>query len=102
MLETTRIRREGYSVRPRFEEFMEKFKMLAYGPDASVEASAFSCERILQSCAIEGYLMGRTKVFLKYFHWDRLEFLLQERLKRVVALQKGSALPVISRLTLGD
>ena len=30
MLETCRIRREGYSYRPKYDEFMERFGLLAY------------------------------------------------------------------------
>ena len=73
VLETTRIRREGYSVRPLFAEFIQRYRLLAFGLKEAVPSTAVSCKRILQSAKTEGWLMGTTKVFLKYFHLDELD-----------------------------
>eukprot|EP00050_Salpingoeca_kvevrii_P001276 m.166339 g.166339 ORF g.166339 m.166339 type:complete len:982 (-) comp10335_c1_seq30:597-3542(-) len=88
MLETTRIRKEGYSVRPTFEEFMQQFKILAYKAEAKVEPSAATCERILQTVGISDFLTGRTKLFLRYYHFDQLEYHLMERQRQAEVLQK--------------
>jgi myosin-3 len=73
MLETTRIRREGYSFRPLFEDFMERFGLLAYGARSQVAPSAQTCSKVMQVSALQGWLMGRTKVFLKYWHVEQLD-----------------------------
>ena len=73
MLETTRIRREGYAVRPVYEDFIERFRLLAFSASASLRYDWPTCEKILEAGRIEGALMGRTKVFLKYYHVDQLE-----------------------------
>ena len=58
MLETIRIRREGYAFRPKFEEFVARFKLLAYGATAKVEAGPLSVQKILNSANIKGFLIG--------------------------------------------
>jgi myosin-3 len=58
MLEATRIRREGYAVRPRFEDFVRQFKLLAYSASARVEAGPLSCQKILAAADVKGFLIG--------------------------------------------
>ncbi len=58
MLETTRIRKEGFSVRIRFEDFIEQFKILAFSPTSKVEGSDYSCSKVLKAANITGWLMG--------------------------------------------
>lgn len=88
MLETTRIRREGYAVRPIFADFIQRFKMLAFGGEATVPSDPSSCIQILKAGKVDGYLIGKTKVFLKYFHIDQLEHILAEYRKKAVVVQK--------------
>lgn len=73
MLETTRIRREGFSFRPPFADFMQRFGILAYGPTAQVQPSAETCRRVLEKSNVGGWLIGRTKVFLKYWQVEQLD-----------------------------
>ncbi len=47
MLETTRIRREGYAFRPRFEEFVERYKIFAFNPTSKVEAGSLSVQKLV-------------------------------------------------------
>ena len=58
MLETTRIRREGYSVRPKFADFVKRYKLLAFGVSANPREDAASCKQILEASKIDSYLMG--------------------------------------------
>jgi hypothetical protein len=79
MLETTRIRREGYAVRPKFSEFIERFvfcfvcvcffanvffgsafsfHVIAFGLNLKVEPIARNCIAILERAKITGWLMG--------------------------------------------
>jgi myosin-3 len=70
MLETTRIRREGYSARPTFADFIKRYKVLGFPCAASVSETAESCRQIMVKAGVEGYQVGKTKMFLRYFHAD--------------------------------
>lgn len=103
LLETIRIRREGYAFRPTHHDFVRDYRILAFNPLADVPPTAASCDRILKTANICDYKLGwvfeweicivffilpspphpllppiflphsRTKVFLKYFHYEELQ-----------------------------
>eukprot|EP00040_Diaphanoeca_grandis_P030996 m.184588 g.184588 ORF g.184588 m.184588 type:complete len:972 (+) comp32197_c2_seq1:198-3113(+) len=73
MLETTRIRKEGYSHRPTFEDFVYRYKFLSFGLSADPEPTASNCQMICDKAKLEGFQIGRTKVFLRHFHVGQLE-----------------------------
>lgn len=91
MLETTRIRREGYSVRPKFADFVKRYQLLAYRVMAEMQPTAEVCRDILEHAKIEGWLMGKTKVFLKYYHVDELDELLIKHYHMAIVLQKSAS-----------
>jgi myosin-3 len=72
MLETTRIRREGYSSRPLFADFVHRYKVLGFPCRSQVAPTAQSCRQILDGAGISGFEVGKTKVFMRYFHADEL------------------------------
>jgi len=86
MLETTRIRKEGYAIRPTFEEFVERYKTLV--ARVTMASTAANCHKILTSAKLEGYQIGKTKVFLKYWHVDKLIELLEAVHKAASMIQK--------------
>ena len=86
MLETTRIRKEGYAIRPIFEDFVERYKTLA--AQVTMAGNAASCRKILACSKLEGYQIGKTKVFLKYWHVDKLLELLEKVHKAASMIQK--------------
>lgn len=86
MLETTRIRKEGYAIRPTFEEFVERYKTLA--AQVTMAGTAANCRKILTSSKLQDYQIGKTKVFLKYWHVDRLIELLEVVHKAASTIQK--------------
>ena len=88
MLETTRIRREGYSARPLFADFVKRYKILGLPLSTQVPASADSCRKILTSAGIEGFEVGKTKVFMRYFHADQLNEKLHPFSEAAVVLSK--------------
>eukprot|EP00053_Salpingoeca_punica_P002789 m.39490 g.39490 ORF g.39490 m.39490 type:complete len:1302 (+) comp11781_c0_seq1:532-4437(+) len=72
MLETVRIRREGFSYRPFFNEFIARFRFLGFNSPKKIDTSAANCKVILKAAGISGWEMGKTRVFLKYFQEDEL------------------------------
>lgn len=48
-----------------------------------------SCRKILQSAKLKDFQIGKSKVFLKYWHVDRLNELLERVHKAAMVLQKG-------------
>jgi myosin-3 len=65
MLETTRIRREGYAARAPFYEFIQRFRGLAFAFGSMIEPTAENCSKILDGAGVTGWIMGKTKVFLR-------------------------------------
>lgn len=90
MLETTRIRKEGYASRPLFQDFIDRYKILAFPMIANPAINASSCRRILDKATelyavsknqdkkkpMTGFEVGITKVFLRWWHADNLNMLL--------------------------
>ena len=63
--------------------------MLAYPLHKKVSGDATTCGKILTKSKVENWLMGRTKVFLKYYHVEELARLLELHRRKVVTLQTG-------------
>nr|XP_025708236.1 myosin-IIIb [Callorhinus ursinus]XP_025708928.1 myosin-IIIb [Callorhinus ursinus] len=87
ILETVSIRRQGYSHRILFEEFVKRYYYLAFKAHETPLASKESCVAILEKSRLDHWVLGKTKVFLKYYHVEQLNLLLQEVIGRVVVLQ---------------
>jgi len=87
ILETTKIRKEGYSVRLTFDQFVNRYKCISL--DLSLPPTSQSCAWILHTAKMKNWRIGHTKVFLKYWHLD----LLAEYLKKLdicaMNIQKG-------------
>lgn len=77
MLETTRIRKEGYSSRPTFADFIDRYKCLGFQLSAHVPATAASCASICNTAKITDWQMGKTKVFLRFYHSGQLNLALK-------------------------
>lgn len=86
MLETTKIRREGFAVRPGFGEFVDKYKILVRRVD--LKGTKDNCTEILRASKLTGWNVGKTKVFLKYTHVEQLTEMLDTLGKSAVVLQK--------------
>ncbi|XP_043429303.1 myosin-IIIb [Prionailurus bengalensis] len=87
ILETVSIRRQGYSHRILFEEFVKRYYYLAFKAHETPVASKESCVAILEKSRLDHWVLGKTKVFLKYYHVEQLNLLLREVIGRVVVLQ---------------
>ncbi|CAH2305733.1 myosin-IIIb isoform X1 [Pelobates cultripes] len=87
ILETVNIRRQGYSHRILFEEFLKRYYYLAFKAHQNPPATKESCNAILEKAKLDKWVLGRTKVFLKYYHVEQLNLLLREVIGRVVVMQ---------------
>ena len=72
MLETVRIRREGYAYRPTFAEFIKRFGQLGFPLGKKVDATSSNCKTVLKKSGLTDWEVGKTKVFLRYWHEDTL------------------------------
>lgn len=72
MLDTTRIRREGYPQRPNFGDFLERYKIIGHPMSKQIAPTGPNCAEILKHAGVDGAKVGKTKIFMKYFHADKL------------------------------
>ncbi|KAG5055444.1 hypothetical protein JHK85_007954 [Glycine max] len=65
VMEAIRISCAGYPTRKTFDEFVDRFSLLS--PEALTGSSdeVTACKRILKNVGLEGYQIGKTKVFLR-------------------------------------
>ncbi|XP_055329530.1 myosin-IIIa-like isoform X2 [Paramacrobiotus metropolitanus] len=89
VLETARIRREGFAFRIAFSEFVKRYHMLVSKHDEDYSLSAATCRKILQRLHLEGWAIGKTKVFLKYYHIDHLAKLIKRVLDAAIVIQSS-------------
>ncbi|XP_078537714.1 myosin-IIIb [Lissotriton helveticus] len=87
ILETVRIRRQGYSHRILFDEFIKRYYYLAFKAHGSPPVTKENCTAILKAARLDNWVLGKTKVFLKYYHVEQLNLLLREVIGRVVVMQ---------------
>ncbi|XP_015470689.1 myosin-IIIb-like [Parus major] len=86
LLETIRIRRDGFSWRPSFEEFAERYGILLVKPD--VPLTKESCLEILQSTELKGWICGKSRLFFKYWHQEQLAKYVERLGRAAVIIQK--------------
>ncbi|XP_071101472.1 myosin-IIIb-like isoform X1 [Haliotis cracherodii] len=72
VLETTRIRRQGYSHRIQFSEFLKRYHVLCFQWNEKIPINAETCTVLLERLGLHHWAIGRTKVFLKYYHVEEL------------------------------
>ncbi|XP_067212786.1 myosin-IIIb-like isoform X3 [Linepithema humile] len=87
VLETIRIRQNGFSHRIPFNEFLKRYCFLAFGYDERVVANRDNCRILLLRLKMDGWALGKTKVFLKYYHVEFLSKLYEEQLRKIIIVQ---------------
>lgn len=87
VLETIRIRQHGFSHRLLFSEFLKRYCFLAYAFDERVVANRESCRLLLVRLKMDGWALGKSKVFLKYYHVEFLSKLYEDQIKKIVLVQ---------------
>ncbi|XP_058680455.1 myosin-IIIb-like [Ammospiza nelsoni] len=86
LLETIRIRRDGFSWRPSFEAFAERYGILLVKP--GVPLTKESCLEILQSTELKGWICGKSRLFFKYWHQEQLAKYVERLERAAVIIQK--------------
>lgn len=87
VLETIRIRQHGFSHRLLFSDFLKKYCFLAYAYDERVVANRESCRLLLVRLKMDGWALGKSKVFFKYYHVEFLSKLYEDQIKKIVIIQ---------------
>ncbi|KAI8483301.1 hypothetical protein Bbelb_389050 [Branchiostoma belcheri] len=87
MMETIRIRREGYALRIPFQQFVQRYRSL--GDIASIPEDQHGCQRILKAAGLSDWLIGKSKVLLKWWHTDELASRLQKVELAATHIQTG-------------
>ncbi|XP_046413203.1 myosin-IIIb-like isoform X2 [Neodiprion fabricii] len=87
VLETIRIRQNGFSHRIPFNDFLKRYCFLAFGYDERVVANRDNCRLLLVRLKMDGWALGKTKVFLKYYHVEFLSKMYEEQLKKIIMVQ---------------
>lgn len=87
VLETIRIRQHGFSHRILFADFLKRYCFLGFGFNERVVASRETCRLLLLRLKLDGWALGKSKVFLKYYHIEFLSKLYEEQIRKIVLVQ---------------
>ncbi|XP_028981003.2 myosin-IIIb [Esox lucius] len=87
LLETIRIRRDGFSWRPSFTEFAQRYNILLMKPNLPLTKE--SCMSILNTAEIHGWKSGSSRLFFKYWHQEELARQLERLGKAALVIQKN-------------
>lgn len=85
--DTARARQTGYSHRIAFQEFLRRYKFLAFDFDETVEMNKDNSRLLMVRLKMEGWAIGKTKVFLKYYNEEYLSRLYEIQVKKIVKVQ---------------
>ena len=66
---------------------IHRYVFLAFGYEERVVADKPSCEMLLERMKLDGWAVGHTKVFLKYYHVEYLAKLYEQQVKRIIQVQ---------------
>lgn len=89
VLETTKIRRLGFSNRISYQDFVKRYSILINPLKPQMTASKESCNEILQKLCLKNWKIGKTKVFLKYYHAEQLTRLYEDLNHKIVLIQSA-------------
>ncbi|XP_067147910.1 myosin-IIIa [Apteryx mantelli] len=87
ILETARIRRQGYSHRILFANFIKRYYLICYKTNDDPPVSPETCAAILEKAHLDNWVLGKTKVFLKYYHVEQLNLMRKETVNMIILIQ---------------
>lgn len=79
--------RSGFSHRLLFSDFLKRYCFLGYAFNERVVANRDSCRLLLIRLKMDGWALGKSKVFLKYYHVEFLSKLYEDQIKKIVLVQ---------------
>ncbi|XP_045471088.1 neither inactivation nor afterpotential protein C isoform X2 [Harmonia axyridis] len=85
--QTANIRKEGYAYRIQFAEFLKRYQFLAFDFDENVEITPDNCRLLLIRLKMEGWIIGKKRVFLKYYNEEYLARLYEYQVKKIIKIQ---------------
>ena len=89
VLETTKIRRLGFSNRISYQDFVKRYSILVNPLKPQLAATKESCGEILHKLGLKNWKIGKTKVFLKYYHAEQLTRLYEDLNHKIVLIQSA-------------
>jgi myosin-3 len=89
VLETTKIRRLGYSNRISYTDFVKRYSILVNPLKPIMSPSKENCHEILQKLGLKNWKIGKTKIFLKYYHAEQLTRLYEDLNHKIVLIQSA-------------
>ena len=66
-----------------------RYGFIAFPSTAALKKDAKECSYVLQSAGVDDWRVGRTKVFLRYYHSDMLYEALETKTRKVKIVQKS-------------
>ncbi|GFY54248.1 neither inactivation nor afterpotential protein C [Trichonephila inaurata madagascariensis] len=87
LMETIMIRQQGFARRLSFSEFLNRYKYLAFDFDEEVELTKENCQLLLIRLKMDGWKIGISKVFLKYYTEEYLSRLYETHIKKIIKIQ---------------
>ncbi|XP_042658009.1 myosin-IIIa isoform X2 [Tyto alba] len=87
ILETAKIRRQGYSHRILFANFIKRYYLICYKTNDDPPVSPETCAAILEKARLDNWVLGKTKVFLKYYHVEQLNLMRKETVDMIILIQ---------------
>ncbi|KAK7882484.1 hypothetical protein WMY93_028658 [Mugilogobius chulae] len=90
VLEMVRMIRYGYPVRMSFPGFLSRYKDLVIPTlgDKKKLSTEERCRAVLQQCKLQGWQMGSSKVFLRYWQADQLNDRCYHFQRKIITCQK--------------
>ncbi|CAH1130298.1 unnamed protein product [Ceutorhynchus assimilis] len=87
VIETARVRQKGFPQRVTFSEFLRRYQFLAFDFDENVEVTKENCRLLLIRLKMEGWAIGKSQVFLKYYNEEYLSRLYETQVRKIVKIQ---------------
>ncbi|XP_068244393.1 neither inactivation nor afterpotential protein C isoform X2 [Palaemon carinicauda] len=85
--DTIRIRQQGFSHRIPYQEFLRRYQFLAFEFDEVVDLTKDNARLLLVRLKMEGWAIGKDKVFLKFYNEEFLSRLYETSVKKIVKIQ---------------
>ena len=87
IMETIAIRRQGYSNRIAYPDFVARYAFLAFSFDEEVIPNKDTARLLMTRLRLDGFALGKTKLFLKYYHIEFLSREYERQLKKIIIVQ---------------